>query len=334
MQRLTRIDVAERFEPGGLRLAAQAAFGLACALLMILVRSGLDLFAPTSGPFALVYPTVLLATLFGRWQAGVFAYVTSFVWAWYFVLSYERSFAFELDTDPMRVVINALACLIVLLFAELFRSAVRSNEAALEASLDRRLVLLAELEHRTKNNFALVASLLDIQRRRQSIPEAASALEDAAGRVRTFSDAYSNLALEQAEGSEVSMKPYLEQLLDRIVPASFGDEVTVEHDLQDFDLPRDQGVGIGLYLNEALSNCAKYAFPDERAGRLVVSFSGTPRNWTLRVQDDGMGRQAVPAPGGGLGQSLMEAFARQARATHEVDVGDRGCLATLRGSDR
>ena len=330
LPRLIHLDIAAPFAPGAARIAVQVVFGLACALLMMALRWLLDMVAPTSGPFALVYPTVLLATLFGRWPAGLVAYVTAFVWAWYFALSFPRSFTFELPSDPARVVINAASCLIILLFAEFFRAEVRRRESELNASADRRLMLLAELEHRTKNNFALVASLLDIQKRRQSVPEAESAIEDAISRVRAFADAYSNLSLEQEEGAEVRMKPYLEQMIARISRGAMSDAVRIEHDIDPLTLSREEGVAIGLYLNEALTNCAKYAFADGREGTIEVRFVASGEAWQLTVRDDGMGDAAKSDPRGGLGSSLMNAFCAQANATHELTFGPHGCVAELR----
>ena len=109
MQRLAQFDVSRRFSRPVSRIAAQVAFGAGCAGLMILARSMVDMWLPTAGPFALVYPTVLLATLYGHWRAGLAAYLIAYLWAWYVVLPRTHSFSFELATDSSRVAINAIA---------------------------------------------------------------------------------------------------------------------------------------------------------------------------------------------------------------------------------
>ena len=62
--KLTAVDAANflprKFPP----LVAQVLFGLALALAMIGLRTLIDIVAPNAGPFALVYPMVLIATLF------------------------------------------------------------------------------------------------------------------------------------------------------------------------------------------------------------------------------------------------------------------------------
>ena len=317
MQRLTHFDVSRQFLTPRGKLTAQLTFGALCGAAMVGLRTLFDMWAPTSGPFALIYPTVLLATLYGHWRAGLVAFFVSFFWAWYLVLPNFYSLTFSDPTDPARVVLNATCSLILIVFAEAFRRAAHSTVEQIREAADRRLTLLAELEHRTKNNFALVASLLEIQKRRLGKPELDGPLDDAVGRVRTFADAYSSLALEQAEGGDVAMRAYLDQLLDRIERAALPPTVTVFREIEDCNLPREVAVAIGLYVNEAVSNCAKYAFPDDRRGTIAVSLYNMPgAGWRLSVEDDGVGLHAAPSDSGGLGSSLMSAFAAQARAEH------------------
>lgn len=318
MQRLAQFDVSKQFitRPG--QVAAQLVFGVVCAAAMIGIRAGFDLWAPISGPFALIYPTILLATLYGHWRAGVVAFSLTFAWAWYFVLPAPQSFTLADPTDPARVVINAVSALIVLIFAEAFRRAAHSTMEEIRLSADRRLTQLAELEHRTKNNFALVASLLEIQKRRVSDTSLHPMLDDAAGRVRTFADAYSSLAIDQSDGVNVDMKPYLNQLLDRIERAAVPDFVTLYREIDPVEMPRESAVAIGLYVNEAISNCLKYAFPDERTGKIGVFFQARQEGWRLTIDDDGVGIDGGPSQGGGLGSNLLTAFASQAGARHSA----------------
>lgn len=334
-QRLAEFDISRPFISRPARIAAQTLFGVVCALAMIGLRQLLDLWWPASGPFALVYPTVLLATLYGHWRAGVAAFVVSFAWAWWIVLPVQFSFTFADPTDGARVIINAVAALVVIGFAEVFRHAAHQTMEEIRAAADRRLTLLAELEHRTKNNFALVASLLEIQKRQLRNPDLDAPLEDAVLRVRTFADAYSNLATEQEEGSEVAMKSYLELLLNRIERAAFPPNVKIHREIEDLVLPREKGVAVGLFLNEALSNTAKYAFPEGAPGTVSVRFHANGGDWVLIVEDDGIGAALeLTESGGGLGSSLMEAFAIQADAGHTQQPQERGYRVELRASEK
>ena len=333
MQRLAQYDVSRPFLTRRSKWAAQVTFGLVCAVTMVGLRSIIDLWAPVSGPFALVYPAVLLATLYGHLTAGLVSFGVSFLWAWYFVLPQAYSFTFTEPTDPARVVINAVTVLIMMVFAEAFRRAARQSMDEIRAAADRRLMLLAELEHRTKNNFALVASLLEIQKRQHTNSDLHAPLNDAVQRVRTFADAYSNLAMEQEEGAAVEVKPYLEQLITRVASAAMPRDVEVVHRIDEMSLPREVAVAIGLYVNEALSNCAKYAFPEGAAGTVVVRFTADgDRGWSLLVEDNGAGATTPVASTSGLGSRLLDAFAMQAQAVHHSQATGHGFRTELRRS--
>lgn len=332
MQRLAQFDVSAQFLTRLGKLTAQIVFGVLCGVAMIGLRALVDLWAPGAGPFALIYPTVLLATLYGHWRAGLAAFVLTFLWAWLFVMPGMSFVTFLNPAEGPRVLLNAVCALVVIVFAEAFRRAARSTMEEIRRAADRRLMLLAELEHRTKNNFALVASLLEIQKRRVGNPVLEAPLEDAVNRVRTFADAYSNLALEQEEGVEVAMKPYLDQLLDRIERAALPENVELFREIDNILLPRQTGVAIGLYVNEAISNCAKYAFPEGAPGMIAVSFvaPGGREGWSVAIEDNGVGAATVGNTGGGLGSRLMDAFAVQASARHASGAIGRGFRAELR----
>lgn len=333
MQRLANFDVSDQRLSRWGQLLSQVAFGAICAAAMIGLRTVFDIWAPTSGPFAMIYPTVLLSTLYGHWRAGVTSLLLTFAWAWFFVLPAPASFTFVDPSDPARVLINFLCCAIVIVFAEAFRKAARMTMAEIRRAADRRLMLLAEMEHRTKNNFALVASMLELQKRSLDDETLHGPLDDAVGRVRTFAEAYSTLADEQAESTDIDIKQYLDVLLDRLQAAAVPDHIRLYREIDHLTLSREEAVAIGLYVNEALSNSLKYAFPGDRAGTMGVYFHVRGEDWRLVVEDDGVGpspaTKLAAATGKGLGSKLMGAFAQQAGAEHQAEAMATGFRAEM-----
>lgn len=333
--RLTALDAANYRLFGLPPWGVQIVLGLSVALVMIALRGLIDQVAPSESAFALVYPAVMIATLFGRLLAGIVCLAVSFAWAWFVVLPVAWSFELAEEAGLAPVAISFFACCVVLALAEVFRMAVRVREAELQDSLDRRRWLMAELQHRTKNNFALVASMIELQKRRQDNPAAAAALEDAANRVFSFSRAYAQIAVDEADrrDSDIDMASYLEDVIDHLVAASFGENVRVVREIASIPLPREEAVAVGLFLNEALSNCAKYAFGDGRGGELAIVLDGTREDWCLQVRDDGAGSAATSDPDGGLGRSLMATFANQAQAEHSIELTEEGCIVRLTRAD-
>ena len=111
---------------------------------------------------------------------------------------------------------------------------------------------------------------------------------------------------------------YLDQLLDRIERAAVPDHVSLFREIDAVQLSRETAVAIGLYLNEAISNSLKYAFPDERPGKIGVFFQHRPEGWRLTIDDNGVGIEGEPSKGGGLGSNLLQAFSAQAGARHSA----------------
>ena len=324
MQRLAQFDVAGGFSRCTGRRTAQVAFGALCALVMIAMRTGLDEHIPSASAFALVYPTILVATLYGRWLAGLTSSVLTFGWVLYVVLPEKNPLAF--GSEDERVMLNVAAALIVLVLAESFRGAVKQAMHDRDREIERRSLLLRELEHRTRNNFALVLSLLELQSRKEPNARARRALEVAGARIHSFAGAYANLAASQGEGAIVAMHAYLHDVVRRFAESAFDSTVTVTTVIADCVLPREIAVALGLFTNEALTNCVKYAFPGGRQGEVAITFACDRRGWRIEVADNGIGDagQTDAAPSGSLGTSLMRALAQQAHAHYEVDTSGVG----------
>jgi PAS domain S-box-containing protein len=162
--------------------------------------------------------------------------------------------------------------------------------ARLEDALGEKTVLLQEVHHRVKNNLAIIAALLGMQ---------SSAIED--DRAKVAFEASQHRVLSMARIHEflyatknldrVAFRKYLEKLTGELCDSySVSTSINVSIEAEDIDLPMDQAIPCGLILNELLSNTLKYAFPEGRAGSIVVRFvrlsSGT---LSLSCSDDGIG---------------------------------------------
>ena len=174
--RIGEYDLPVRFAGQLPPHATMLLFGALCAGAAVLLRLVLSFSIGGAGPYSLIYPAILISTLFGRWQAGLVCWIISFLYAWYFVLPAYGSFQFENLQDAPRTLINGTAALVIVLFAETFRRAVQRAVRERDVELAARELLLRELDHRTKNNFSMVASLLDMQRRQQVSEEAQEVL--------------------------------------------------------------------------------------------------------------------------------------------------------------
>ena len=85
----------------------------------------------------------------------------------------------------------------------------------------------------------------------------------------------------------------------------------------------DKLAPIALWAVEAISNAQKHAF-EGRGGVLKVRFHRGEEESVLEVEDDGPGAREGERQGGGVGQTLMTAFARQLRGRAEILPSESG----------
>ena len=327
-RRLSEFDPIEALAGRIPRPAVQLVFGVTCFGAALLVRAVIDLFTPGAGPFSLIYPAIMISTLYGRWQSGLVTFCLAYLHAWYFVLPFPSSFTFENSGDLARTVVNGSAALTILFLAEVFRAAVWRASRDRARELETQTYLMRELEHRTKNNFAMVSSLLSMQQRRSGSDEAKEALMIAAGRVQSFAAIHETIYSAQKYSAEIELRHYLEPLVRQLERGLFdGHRVRIVLDCDMVSVPRDRAVAIALIVNELVTNAAKHAFPGGREGIVTVRYRvGATGPWCLTVQDNGCGHFDGTASeekgGSGLGKVLLANFA--AMAGGEVVVDDIG----------
>jgi two-component sensor histidine kinase len=325
VHRVVNLDIPGRFAgtvPVWLSRLACALFGVGLAVAM---RLAIDLVAPGVAPFALVYPAALVATLLGGWQAGLGTLYFTQVLAWMFVMPTVGGV--HTQVQFIGAVLVAITGTMVVLVGEGFRVSSRHIVAERNAKLAERELMFRELQHRVTNDFAIVNSLLDLQRRRSNSPETRDALEQAMGRVRSIARIHRRI-YAIPEGSSVSIRQYIDDLCvalrDAVLPPA---GIGLRWDCEDVKLTRECALSVGLVANELVTNAVKHAFPDGRDGEIRVRFSRTGNGWRLSVVDDGVGMSPADRKAG-LGTGLIESFVAQAGGTLTV-TGERGTAAHL-----
>jgi two-component sensor histidine kinase len=293
------------------------------------MRLLIELLWPGAAPFAMVYPAVLIATLFARWQAGLLALVMVVVAGWYVVLPYRMSFVLANPGDEPRIAVNVIAGIAIIAVAELFRRAMRRTVAERDAQIAERDLLLHEIDHRVKNNFASVVSLLDLQRRSATDNVTREALAEALGRVESIARAHNALYRDAGNFGVVGLKPYAEELCGLLEKALFlRGSIRLDCDVAPVALSRDRVIAIGLLINELVTNSAKHAFAGRPSGTIGVAFHRNGGGYVLTVSDDGVG-MPEPRPTASLGMRLVAAFARDAGGKVSIDSGADGTRVSI-----
>lgn len=328
MNRLGELDFPDRTASLMPTWASQLVFAVFALAIAAVMRIMVDLVSPGAAPFALGMPAVLIATLFARWQSGLVALVIVTVAGWYFVLPERMSFVLETPADDTRIVVNFLSGLAIIAVAELFRRAIRRTVAERDAKISECDLFLREIDHRVKNNFASVVSLLDLQRRGARDEGTREALAEALGRVESIARAHNALYRHVGNVDLVELCPYGEELCEALSMALFlRGSIRLHREFDAVSLPRDRVISIGLLINELVTNSAKHAFSDRTQGNISVKFHRTDDGYRLVVADDGIGLPADCQDG--LGMRLVAAFARDAGGSVTKASDTSGTVVTV-----
>ncbi len=139
-------------------------------------------------------------------------------------------------------------------------------EEELRSALDEKDDLMAELNHRVKNNLAMVASLVNLKE--ISLGEGVN-LSDIRSRLDAFITVHDMLSRSRGTLS-IPVQPYLEELLQTLFGTSDG-RVEVEVDAGRTFLPAKEAVTVGLIINEIATNAIKYSLSPDSPGRFSVT---------------------------------------------------------------
>ena len=126
--------------------------------------------------------------------------------------------------------------------------------------LSRRQVMLAqEFEHRLINGLQLIVSLLSLQSRTATTPEAADQLTIAARRVAALGRVHRTLHLLDLQ-DHVEFKNYLQHLCGDLSSLLVRDgSVAIVVEGADVEIPTTMAIPLGFIVNELITNSAKYA---------------------------------------------------------------------------
>lgn len=323
-------DFPSRLSPALPTAVAQLIFALLVTVIMILLRMVIDVIALGAGALSLLYPAVMIATLFGRWLAGLLTLIMSLGYTVYFVLPLRERFQFTNPDDYSRLAVNVVVLSITVLLLEIFRSAIAQANAERDRQIQQGQLLLRELDHRMKNNFMAVSSLLQMQRQRADDPVVREELDRALNRVEGIATAHRFLYRDGATADQIDMATYLGELCMALDSALLrSDRVKLRCMVGKVTVNRDRAISIGLIVNELVTNAARHAFPDDRSGTITVSLYPADKGLELVVEDDGRGMPTQPREGS-LGRRLIAAFVREARGELQTESSSAGTRCTVR----
>lgn len=135
----------------------------------------------------------------------------------------------------------------------------------LQKAVVRQETLMAELNHRVKNNLAMVTSLLRLENDR--LGDSAD-LTDILTRVATITAIHQQLQ-ESNTYDTVDLRSYITQVVTNAISSYPSVELVIE--LEQVQVATKTATTLGLIMNEIATNAVKYGFNEEEPARFSVT---------------------------------------------------------------
>jgi PAS domain S-box-containing protein len=167
----------------------------------------------------------------------------------------------------------------------------KKADEQIKASLREKEVLLKEIHHRVKNNLQVISSLLSLQSGYSKDKETREIFEESQNRIRSMALVHEGL-YQSEDLSSVDFRDYIDQLTAQLLAAHgvVSNLIKIKSNVKTAYLDLDKAIPCGLIINELVSNCLKYAFPEGRGGEINIELQRDDDNkFALTVGDNGIG---------------------------------------------
>ncbi|AYL95367.1 sensor histidine kinase [Mucilaginibacter celer] len=176
--------------------------------------------------------------------------------------------------------------------------------------------LLKEVHHRVKNNLHTVICLLESQAVYLE-NDALKAIENSQHRIYAMSLIHQKL-YQSEDIKTIDMGIYLPEFIGYLKDSfGTGSQILFELNIEPIKLGVSYAVPLSLIINEAVTNALKYAFPDNRAGKITVYMYRTGLIIRLIIADNGVGISPakIESPSNSLGLKLLRGLTEDIQGT-------------------
>jgi two-component sensor histidine kinase len=218
--------------------------------------------------------------------------------------------------------ILALICLILVITAFSLRvtkqknKRIQATEKEVKQKLNEKEFLLKELNHRVKNNLALILSLVKFQYYEIDEPKFKEKFQSLEHRIKTIASAHEQLIYneENIEGENYDIQEYLSKITNALIEISIKN-IQVNLEVKHFNLNIDTMLPIGILINELMSNSIKHAtFENELI--IDINISSIQSKIDLTYKDSGTSFRETRNTKS-LGLSIINSMIKQLKGSIE-----------------
>ena len=166
----------------------------------------------------------------------------------------------------------------------------KSSQEKINSALLEKDFIIKEINHRVKNNMAVISSLLALQSKTVTDEKVLAALKESRNRIRTMSLIHEKL-YQSKDLSNINFSEYIKKLALELFNLYNinADLINLKIDIKNALLGLDYAIPCGLIINELISNSLKYAFVDGKSGEIKIEFTSIENKYVLTFSDNGVG---------------------------------------------
>jgi two-component sensor histidine kinase len=166
----------------------------------------------------------------------------------------------------------------------------KEAEENVRSRLEEKTLLLRELDHRVKNNFQLIISILSTEARKAGDPLLQQALAESRNRIRTMAAVHDKI-VAAGDLYRIDLAGYARHIatsllsLYKVAPG----RIRIVRDIPEIVLDINTAIPVGLSLNELISNAIRHGFPEGKTGEIALTVREEGPFLTIVCRDDGPG---------------------------------------------
>ncbi len=228
------------------------------------------------------------------------------------------------DTFPMEFALTSWETNKDLFFTIITRDISERVEVhlSLEQALNEKDLLLEEINSRVNSNMQIISNLLALHSESVKDQKAIAAMDEMRNRIESMQLVH-ELIYRTENISKVNFEAYLEKLFDKLFQAHNFDisQIDVVLNIAEKYVSLSMAIPIGLIINELIMTSIRYAFPQNRSGRVLIELKREKILYVLTIKDDGveLSEDRIQQGDSSLGMKLVNTLCRQIDAVLKID---------------
>jgi two-component sensor histidine kinase len=221
-----------------------------------------------------------------------------------------------------------VSILIIMMIFFNYHVKLKKNRKKLEESLQLNKLLLSETNHRVKNNFQMMMSILNVKEKDLSISHN-EFINFLHSKISSMAKVH-ELLLQQNGSLKISADLFFTEVIASINQSlSLEDrKINLSFEAEDCDIDADKMIILGVVINELVTNSVKHAFTNSIGGNILFTLVQEEKFTLIIFKDNGLGTGLKQSQNCVSGLMIVESLIKQIHGNIEV-VDDDGLTVIL-----